>query len=572
MTENLGNMSLLCLVDSSDREEYGNLQEVMWSALDFFGMPYEVFDLAKNSLSLEVLRSHSVIVIGQGHLGDSLSEEDTKLIVDAVKEGVGLVCFDGDLHRYKPPFKNALGLRTSEEPTHMPFLTTGRVRIWDNNHFITATKDLHFIQFNKPMEVGNVVNIEKEHRVLMKIANGSGRPALITETYGKGKVVLFAISPKIWMQGYLGHGGGLDDVFWKSIVWASRKPFAILAMPPFVTIRIDDCSGANDFEWIKILNKHGFIPHVSLFTDNIGEKGAKIIKELYDAELAEFSVHAFTYIKQVYWNPKEPLKVPHRAIEEGNEYSEDELKNFFKKLDDYCEKWGIKWSKVLVVHYGEIGKNVIPFLKERGIKYFADPYIFSTPLGKYRIYLSKLKRLKPFNGQGGIIDYHPDYPEFFIIESRGIKRAFVDFLGEASRRKVDVELIVRRTASYIKNCLDSLFPAVLVTHEPKISIWNSEEWDRLLSRIDELTSKYEKIYKSYSYIAKYAENLYNSQLTYANYSITTGEVQCRLEGESNMPLYLHIFKDKADWVERSFKEVPAYKGEILIKFKPKDLI
>ena len=98
---NKGNMSVLSIVDSSKREDYGNLQEILWSALGFYGMPYAIIDLAKDQLSLGMLHEHSVIVIGQEHLGKSLSERDNRSIVKAIEAGVGFVCFDGDLHSYK---------------------------------------------------------------------------------------------------------------------------------------------------------------------------------------------------------------------------------------------------------------------------------------------------------------------------------------------------------------------------------------------------------------------------------------------------------------------------------------
>ena len=68
------NMSVSCLVDSSKKEDYDRLHEILWSALDFFGIPYEVFDLAKGNLTVETLKDHSVIIIGQEHLGTSLSQ------------------------------------------------------------------------------------------------------------------------------------------------------------------------------------------------------------------------------------------------------------------------------------------------------------------------------------------------------------------------------------------------------------------------------------------------------------------------------------------------------------------
>ena len=50
-------MSVFCLVDSSKKEEYNRLQEILWSALDFFGMPYEVLDLAKDNLTVGFLKT-----------------------------------------------------------------------------------------------------------------------------------------------------------------------------------------------------------------------------------------------------------------------------------------------------------------------------------------------------------------------------------------------------------------------------------------------------------------------------------------------------------------------------------
>ena len=116
------NMSALCLVDGSKKDEFDQLQEILWSALDYFGIPYEVMDLAKAHLHIEALENYSVVIIGQEHLGTSLSINDASTIMEAVKSGVGLVCFDSDLHSYKKPFKDALGLWTSEVGTRIPHL------------------------------------------------------------------------------------------------------------------------------------------------------------------------------------------------------------------------------------------------------------------------------------------------------------------------------------------------------------------------------------------------------------------------------------------------------------------
>jgi len=576
------NMKVACLVDSSKRTEYEDFRNSMLSSFNSFGIPHEMIDLAKGDPSTQYLEPHSALFIGQHHLGESLSMRDTESIIGAIWEGAGLVCFDGDVHRYKDPFKDAFGLRTTEEPTHMPHLSTEMVRIWDNAHYITSTKELDFVRFNKPVEVGNIVNVEREHEILAVIANNSGCPALITEAYGKGKVVISSLSPKIWLDDYLGHFGGLDDIFWKSIVWVARKPFVTLSMLPFVTIRIDDCSGAGNFKWVRILNEHGFMPHVSLFTENIGKRGARAIKRLYDGGLAEFSVHAFTWNKQTYWKPKSPSD-----HSEGREFSEGELGRFFEELDEVQDRWGIKWSKVLTAHFGEVGKESVPFLKKRGITYLAIPYDFGQPYGVSALQLprNRLRDLRPFDGKGGIIDRHPDDPDLFIaspsyynvpdamlkmLTEKGAitpEGQTYDFLWETARTKVDIELAAWYAAFGIKLCLDGLSFAVLVTHEQNIAVLNDREWDQLLSRVDALTSKYEKIYKSWSHIAEYAKNLSASNLTHADYDPMTQKASCHLEGKSSMPLYIHVFRDMGGRIERDYERVPPYEGSCSIVFR-----
>ena len=583
-----GNMSVVCLVDSSKKEEYDQLHEILWSALDFFGVPYETLDLAKANASLKTLQDHSAIVIGQEHLGASLSESITEAIVEAVKSGTGLVCFDGDLHSYKDPLKDALGLWTSKVGTHMPHLDTWGVRIWDNKHFITGAKELEFVRFNKAVNVCNVVNIEKDYRLLVTVANSSGLPAVVAETCGKGRVVLFAVSPKIWLNEYFGHGGGLDDVFWKSIVWAAKKPFVMLAMPPFVTIRIDDCSGApNRFGWVWTLNRHGFVPHVSLFTENIGEEEAQAIKELYDAGAAEFSFHAFTWTKQIFWEPKSP-----RDHDTGREYSEEEMTGFFRRMDELSRKWSIEWSKVLTAHFGEVGKNVVPFIKERGIVYLGIPYTFGIPYGAAPLNLpeSQLKKVKPFKGQGGIIDRHPEYPELFVVYPsyedvpKTVQQMLMDngvtapngqkydFLWETGRDKVDTELGAWFAAFGVKLALDSLFPAVLVTHEQNISVLNDEEWDSLLAKVDQLTSKHAKAFRSWTYIAEYAKNLQNLRIKHVAVDPENNELECRLTGQTEMPLFLHVFRGDSEHVDQSFMVVPPCEAEVSVRLKPTDAL
>ena len=100
---------------------------------------------------------------------------------------------------------------------------------------------------------------------------------------GKGRIVQFLVSPRMWDAEYLGHFQGLDGLLWRSIAWAARKPFAMLVFPPFVAFRVDDANGSANlfgkrpdsanrgFGYLYALHEHGYIPNVGLFVDDISE-------------------------------------------------------------------------------------------------------------------------------------------------------------------------------------------------------------------------------------------------------------------------------------------------------------
>ena len=68
-TPSNGNVSLLVMADSAAREERLVLDRTLLAALDHFGMPFQILDLAADTLTTEVLLSHSALVLAQSGLG-----------------------------------------------------------------------------------------------------------------------------------------------------------------------------------------------------------------------------------------------------------------------------------------------------------------------------------------------------------------------------------------------------------------------------------------------------------------------------------------------------------------------
>ena len=59
-----------------------------------------------------------------------------------------------------------------------------------------------------------------------------------------------------WMVStVLGPVDGLDDLVWRGVVWAARKPFVMRGMPNLVTMRVDDVSGP--FWWVHLRQSGG---------------------------------------------------------------------------------------------------------------------------------------------------------------------------------------------------------------------------------------------------------------------------------------------------------------------------
>jgi hypothetical protein len=582
------NLSALCIVNSETPTEYENLPETIWAPLNHFGIPYVIFDLAFGNELPDSIHSFSVIILGQENISSCLSEYNGDALKRAIKSGVGFVSFDSDIHHMPASLKSALGIKTSGEQTHMhvgfiglPDSNTQAVRTVNNDHFITYTRELEFIHFNKPVTAGNIVGIGSNAMVLMVQANSSGCPALVVTSFGKARVVLFTLSPRLWLREYFGHGGGLTDIFWKSIIWAARKPFTMFAMPPFATMRVDDCSGTTDhFAWVDTVNKHNIIPHCSLFIDNITEQGIQIIKNKYDAGLAEFSAHAFTWTRIPYWKPEDP-----GSHTSGQELPENELKDAFQGIDAKFTEWGIKPSRIFLPHFGEVGRNVLPLLKERDIMFFGIPMQIGLPFN-FNVGGPRVGYL-PFGGQGGTLDKHPEDPDFFIVESdyttlpkaeidhkvaKGeIKVPFqmYDFLWDWGRDEVNIEAAARHAANQLKLGIDNLIFGQINTHEQNIAVLSSTEWENLLTRVEEITARYKVTWKKWEYIASYAGDKYSVKLISADYNTVTKNISCQFRGRSSQTLYLYVFIERDNSTEYYLLPVPAFKKSTHIVFPVK---
>ena len=559
------NRQVLCLVNSTASETYEANYEVVYSALDFYKAPYTILDIATEDL--EGVGENAVILVAQQGVLGALSESAAHALADAVFRGAGLVSFDGDIHAYPDAIKALGGVRTREGFSRMPHTTAAQIRVWDVNHFITKLREPEFISLNKPIECGDVVNVSAACTVLVRIADSGGQVGIFSGTYGSGKFVLSSLSSRLWQREYLGHGGGLDDLFWRSIVWSARKPFAMLAMPPFATARIDDCSGEDHFGWVDTFHKHGWIPHVSLFLDNIDQDLGGKIKRLYDDGVAEFSPHAFDWARQIFWKPAAPLE--HRS---GRCYTHVELEEVFGRVDAFAAGIGITWSHVSCPHFGDIGHTALQFLREREMTLLNRPLAAET-----RLKFTE-RGLLPYGGQGGVIDTEKMADGFFVISPgydivpKALTESLVardlikpvgesyDFLWANGRRVADIEKCAEYGSFGILHQLRSLMPVVLTTHEQNITILTPQEWDRLLSGIGRKIAQYELIHTSWTHMGEYARCRHGVGSASVRYDKSAGAIEVDLTGRSEMQLLLHVYRDENGTITRDLRPLAPVEG------------
>jgi hypothetical protein len=220
--------------------EFTQMPETMFAALGHFGMPYRVLDLARHRLTPRDLAGAAAIVIGQENLGLSLDGAGQGLILAAVEDGAGLINFDCNLANYDTAFTDALGLASVGNRFGIDGVSG--IGIANDGHAIArqhecgAYHHLHLPVAGVPVRLTRPAT-----EILAECQNGA--PAVVASSIGQGRAVQWLVSPRLWTLRHFGHAHGLDDLFWRGIVWAARKPFAMLAMPPFVRLRFDDCNG-----------------------------------------------------------------------------------------------------------------------------------------------------------------------------------------------------------------------------------------------------------------------------------------------------------------------------------------
>ena len=247
-------LTVVVLINSTNTSGYNTSQATPGSYqmgperyLAHLQMPYRVVDVSTTS----AIDLSTVQLVVAGHAGLHPGAAWQAAIVSAVSNGTGFVNLDSDLsigaQTHILTIFGATGATPGADQTSIvvpaavqtggatPHYITALQRHWDGDPVGDLLYNYH----------GNGVTVIPSNATILSGAKGTvvarlgTDPLIIATTYGKGRAVDFTTYDYLHADRF-GFVMGADDLFWRSLVWAARKPFVLRGYPRFAAIQMDD--------------------------------------------------------------------------------------------------------------------------------------------------------------------------------------------------------------------------------------------------------------------------------------------------------------------------------------------
>lgn len=426
-----------------------------------------------------------VLLAGAGVV--SSAGESLAAWLAAVQEAGGGICvMDPLLDAVSNHLRGILGLESVSEPS--PFEAFLRPM---GVHFLLAPGEgSEAFQMIRPVQAARLSLSRPEKNMLFSQSGD----AVWAGGHGRGgRAVVCGVDPCLWDIRYFGPAAGLDDLIWRSLAWAARKPFAMAAMPPLVAARLDDVIGETGLWHAKTLIERGLHPNLGLDLDYLFPGVEDELKALAQSGKVQLSPHSFTSYRFL---PHDQTELIYMEWEKGD-YSEEVIASNFQRVDDAFSRFGVLQAKALNYHFCQIGRNAVGFLRERGVKYLTFPFLHGETLqaAPHRYW-----RPAPYGRLGYVLDWLPD-GSFFVIcafpflepgaeeLASGEYRCTVhttsdlDFLYGCNLRESlfhDHDKAVKKLTRQLRIGLGSGFFGHVFTHEPLLVKMTPEDWRIIL--------------------------------------------------------------------------------------------
>ena len=381
------------------------------------------------------------------------------------------------------------------------------------------------------------------------LATAGGQPFLVVRTYGQGRAVQWG--SYAWMSHAVkGPLHGLDDLLWRSLAWAARKPFVMQGLPPFVTMRVDDESGP--FWWIHVANEFDIKPWAGLFFHNVDDAEAADLSALVHAGQATTSIHAFNG-GFFYFNHS------------GADWPDGVVAAHFAEGTQWHQDHDIPISRFVLGHYYELGTNVFGGLRAWDVEFigtqmdpgrgYGAPWIMNGPYRRYETGSSSSGR-PMFYADFMTIPNHPEFDgQFFncVTEIR-------DDAGYEWYPSNDVAGSIGRGTRQTRRALDSMALATLFTHGQHIYGITPTNWRAILQGITTNVAPYDPIYVTMDYACQYVRATATSDIAQGEFDPSTGVLTTTLTGETDLPTQFYLFTGCGPEILEQRIDVPTFSG------------
>ena len=228
----------IVLVNSAS-DSYSDFARFTQPYLDHFGIPYTLLDINSQPVPAAI-GDYALIVIGHRRIDPDNTRMDSTeqaYLSTAVNAGTGLVNFDNDLSA------NGVTPRYAFVNTVFSFGYTRRPRRHQRqfaqrvSHYITARHPAGRSHCHRRHDDGRHHPARRLRPPWPPPAASPSWPSRLIRRRAAPSSGAATTGCPIAVKGPM---YGLDDLVWRSLVWAARKPFVMQGMPPLVTMRVDD--------------------------------------------------------------------------------------------------------------------------------------------------------------------------------------------------------------------------------------------------------------------------------------------------------------------------------------------
>ena len=534
----------LVIVNSSSAS-YVDYTKYIKPYFDNFGIPYEECDIF--TTAIPILNDYALIVFGHKNVyssGYPITELEA-----AVSEGAGLYSFDPHLFDYAGGFNEFIAPRT---------VKWNNINILNTSHYITQYHSPDSFNPTNSVELLIPWSVTQNSSLVggTDLANmstvGVTVSILQVSNYGQGKVVKWCGYDWVF-DNVLGPVYGMDDLIWRGMVWAARKPFIMQGLPPMITMRVDDVNSngggiTNNFDWLKIANEYGFIPWCGTFNSEMPVGNIPLLKNLIDTNKATAFPHSFRGDNFIYFN-------------HVNLSSFDAAANVRAARDFYINN-GLKISNFLVPHFYELSSTSLSEIKAMGGEflgihmlpdqfYFADPAPAWINCEPYRI-----------NRNGYATDGRP------VSYGGNITLNGIQFFNCVTEIRDDggyewfpdnnVTTTSARGIRHLRRALNSMVLTTLFTHEYHLVDISSDNWRTILSQVTLAINGYNPEYTSMDYAVKYIRA--KSNIRIANVMENSSSLEISYTGSNDMDTKCYLFTEKSGQINYRFIPLPQING------------